>query len=61
MLRFRFENLVPPIRLLCLGAHCDDLEIGLVLTLAAGPKPPEFTWLIFSFDATTPRRCQRFL
>jgi len=56
MLKFRFEHLVPPIRrVLCLGAHCDDLEIGCggtVLTLAAGPNPPEFTWMIFSSDAT---------
>jgi LmbE family N-acetylglucosaminyl deacetylase len=40
---------------LCLGAHCDDLEIGCggtVLRLADGPNPPEFTWVVFSSDAT---------
>jgi LmbE family N-acetylglucosaminyl deacetylase len=56
MLRFSFEHLVPPIRhVLCLGAHCDDLEIGCggtVLTLAAQPNSPAFTWMVFSSDTT---------
>jgi LmbE family N-acetylglucosaminyl deacetylase len=56
MLRVRFEQLSPPIRhVLCLGAHCDDLEIGcggLVLKLAAERNPPTFTWVVFSSDAT---------
>jgi LmbE family N-acetylglucosaminyl deacetylase len=56
MLRVGFEHLSPPIRrVLCLGAHCDDLEIGCggtVLKLAEGPTPPEFTWVVFSSDAT---------
>jgi len=56
MLRFSFEHLVPPIRhVLCLGAHCDDLEIGCggtMLKLAEGPNPPEFTWVVFSSDPT---------
>jgi LmbE family N-acetylglucosaminyl deacetylase len=40
---------------LCLGAHCDDLEIGCggtVLKLADGPTPPTFTWMVFTSDAT---------
>jgi LmbE family N-acetylglucosaminyl deacetylase len=56
MLRFRFDQLSPPIRhVLCLGAHCDDLEIGCggtVLRLGAEQNPPTFTWVIFSSDAT---------
>ena len=56
MVRVRFEHLAPPIRhVLCLGAHCDDLEIGCggtVLTLAEGRHPPAFTWVVFSSDAT---------
>jgi len=56
MLRFDFEQLVPAIRrVLCLGAHCDDLEIGCggtVLKLAGGRNPPAFTWVVFSSDAT---------
>jgi LmbE family N-acetylglucosaminyl deacetylase len=54
MLRFPFEHLAPPIhQVLCLGAHCDDLEIGCggtVLKLAKGPNPPAFTWVVFSSD-----------
>jgi LmbE family N-acetylglucosaminyl deacetylase len=56
MLRLRFEHLTPPIRhVLCLGAHCDDLEIGCggtVLQLAEGRTPPAFTWVVFSSDST---------
>ncbi|HEX9814797.1 MAG TPA: PIG-L deacetylase family protein, partial [Myxococcota bacterium] len=40
---------------LCLGAHCDDLEIGCggtVLRLAEGPNTPAFTWVVFASDAT---------
>jgi LmbE family N-acetylglucosaminyl deacetylase len=40
---------------LCLGAHCDDLEIGCggtVLKLADGPTPPTFTWVVFTSDVT---------
>jgi LmbE family N-acetylglucosaminyl deacetylase len=56
MLRFSFEQLVPAVRhVLCLGAHCDDLEIGCggtILKLAEGQNPPAFTWVVFSSDAT---------
>jgi len=56
MLSVRFEQCIPPIRhVLCLGAHCDDLEIGCggtVLTLTERTDPPAFTWVVFSSDAT---------
>ena len=56
MLRLRFDRLDPPVeQVLCLGAHCDDLEIGCggtVLSLASTPKPPAFTWVVFTSDAT---------
>ena len=56
MVSFCFEHLVPPIHhVLCLGAHCDDLEIGCggtILKLATGRIPPAFTWVVFSSDAT---------
>jgi LmbE family N-acetylglucosaminyl deacetylase len=56
MLSVRFEHFTPPIRhVLCLGAHCDDLEIGCggtVLKLTERPDPPAFTWVVFSSDAT---------
>ena len=54
MLRLRLDQLDPPIRhVLCLGAHCDDLEIGcggIVLKLAEGANAPEVTWVVFSSD-----------
>jgi LmbE family N-acetylglucosaminyl deacetylase len=56
MLSVCFEQFTPPIRhVLCLGAHCDDLEIGCggtVLKLTERPDPPAFTWVVFSSDAT---------
>ena len=56
MLRLGFQHLFPPIRhVLCLGAHCDDIEIGCggtVLKIAKEPNPPEFTWVVFTSDAT---------
>jgi LmbE family N-acetylglucosaminyl deacetylase len=45
-------------RILCLGAHSDDLEIGCggtVLKLAAGRRPPEITWVVFSSGAERDR------
>jgi LmbE family N-acetylglucosaminyl deacetylase len=44
----------PPKEVLCLGAHCDDLEIGCagtVLKLTEEPEPPAFTWVVFASDA----------
>lgn len=56
MLKLRLEQFDPPLKhILCLGAHCDDLEIGCggtVLKLADSRNPPEFTWVVFSSDAT---------
>src|SRR5262245_35509307 len=42
-----------PLRLLCLGAHCDDIEIGCggtILELTAAPRKLEVCWVIFSSD-----------
>jgi LmbE family N-acetylglucosaminyl deacetylase len=42
-----------PLRLLCLGAHCDDIEIGCggtVLKLAAAGRRLEVRWIVFSSD-----------
>lgn len=47
-----------PLRVLCLGAHPDDIEIGCggtMLQLARGARPAEFTWIVLSGDA---RRAQ---
>src|SRR5262245_32788700 len=42
-----------PLRLLCLGAHCDDIEIGCggtILKLASGVRKLEVQWVVFSSD-----------
>ena len=42
-----------PLRLLCLGAHCDDIEIGCggtILKLAAAGRKIEVHWVVFSSD-----------
>lgn len=42
-----------PLRLLCLGAHCDDIEIGCggtILKLASGFLKLEVYWVVFSSD-----------
>jgi LmbE family N-acetylglucosaminyl deacetylase len=42
-----------PLRLLCLGAHCDDIEIGCggtILKLAAAQREMEVRWIVFSSD-----------
>lgn len=56
MRRLRLDRLDRPLtQVLCLGAHCDDLEIGCggtVLHLAERPDPPAFTWVVFASDAT---------
>ena len=40
-----------PLRVLCLGAHCDDIEIGCggtILNLAAAKAGMEIRWIVFS-------------
>jgi len=40
-----------PLRVLCLGAHSDDLEIGCggtILKLTDGETPLDVTWIVFS-------------
>src|SRR5215510_13410550 len=42
-----------PLRLLCLGAHCDDIEIGCggtILKLAPADRKIEVHWVVFSSD-----------
>jgi LmbE family N-acetylglucosaminyl deacetylase len=51
-----------PLRLLCLGAHCDDIEIGCggtILDLAAAARRLELYWLVFSSDEQRKLEAQR--
>lgn len=46
-----FKNADGPLRVLCLGAHCDDLEIGCggtVLRLLATFPDAAFHWVVFA-------------
>jgi LmbE family N-acetylglucosaminyl deacetylase len=68
MLSFPLESLPTIRRVLCFGAHCDDLEIGCggtVLKLAASSTPPAFTWVVFASnpirEAEARRSAEAFL
>jgi LmbE family N-acetylglucosaminyl deacetylase len=48
------------LRVLCIGAHCDDIEIGCGATLLrlADERPLEVTWLILSSTAERAREAR---
>jgi len=51
MLRVRLNATEEPLRVLCLGAHADDLEIGCggtILKLTGAGQPVVVTWVVFS-------------
>jgi LmbE family N-acetylglucosaminyl deacetylase len=51
MLSLPLEAGDEPLRVLCLGAHADDLEIGCggtILKLTAGGRPISVTWVVWS-------------
>jgi LmbE family N-acetylglucosaminyl deacetylase len=53
MLKISLENDSPK-KILCLGAHCDDIEIGCggtMIKLAHTLKDAEIRWVVFSSDA----------
>ncbi len=50
MLNFILNPNRDPLRILCLGAHCDDIEIGCggtLLRLIAEHRNAEFMWVVF--------------
>ena len=52
MLKVAFDDRSPK-NILCLGAHCDDIEIGCggtILKLFRTLKNPEINWVVFSSD-----------
>ena len=51
-----------PLRLFCLGAHSDDIEIGcggLILELLRGRRPVDVDWVVFSADAVRQKEARR--
>jgi LmbE family N-acetylglucosaminyl deacetylase len=51
-----------PLRLLCLGAHADDIEIGcggFILQLLQSRRPVEITWVVFSGRAQRASEARR--
>jgi LmbE family N-acetylglucosaminyl deacetylase len=51
-----------PLRLLCLGAHSDDIEIGaggFILELLNGRRPVDVDWVVFSSDAVREKEARR--
>lgn len=51
-----------PLRLLCIGAHSDDLEIGCggtVLSWLASPRPVEVTWVVLTGEPEREREARR--
>ena len=54
MLGLTFDvNQASPLRVLCLGAHCDDIEIGCggtILNLAKAGRKLDVHWVVFGSD-----------
>ena len=51
MFQFPLDKTTGPLRLVLLGAHPDDIEIGVggtLLSLAASGRPLDVTWAVFS-------------
>lgn len=63
MISFAFGQTRPALqRLLCLGAHSDDIEIGAggtILTLLAANPSLEITWVVFSGSGPRAGEAQR--
>jgi LmbE family N-acetylglucosaminyl deacetylase len=58
VLNVSLDSTTAPLRLLCLGAHCDDIEIGCggtILELTASARKLEVYWVVFSSDGTRKR------
>ena len=55
MWRIGVQQVTPPLRrILCLGAHCDDIEIGCggtILKLLTDRPDLQVTWVVFSSDS----------
>lgn len=61
MLPLTLGDVVHPRRILCLGAHSDDIEIGCggtILALLEGDPPPEVRWVVCSADGGREREAR---
>jgi LmbE family N-acetylglucosaminyl deacetylase len=62
MLQLSLPKTRGPLKLLCLGAHSDDIEIGcggLILSLLGSGRPLQVTWVVFSAPAKREREARR--
>jgi LmbE family N-acetylglucosaminyl deacetylase len=62
MLALKLPDRPAPLRLLCLGAHADDIEIGcggLILALLDRHDRVEVDWIVFSANAGRSREARR--
>ena len=62
MLGLNVERSAAPLRILCVGAHSDDIEIGCGGTLSqlARRRPrPEFRWVVWSAAGSRAREAER--
>jgi LmbE family N-acetylglucosaminyl deacetylase len=61
MLPFALSGVTQPRRILCLGAHSDDIEIGCggtVLALLEGDAPVEVQWVVCCADGIREREAR---
>jgi LmbE family N-acetylglucosaminyl deacetylase len=62
MLQLSLTKSAGPLRVLCLGAHSDDIEIGcggLVLSLIKSGRAVDVTWVVFSAPGAREREARR--
>ena len=62
MLDLNLGKTAGPFKVLCLGAHADDIEIGcggLILSLIKSGRPLDVTWVVFSARAQREREARR--
>jgi LmbE family N-acetylglucosaminyl deacetylase len=61
MLGFKLDN-KKPLNLLCLGAHCDDIEIGAggtILKLSSRNHISSVNWIVFASNEARKREAER--
>lgn len=62
MLQLILTDTKEPLKVLCLGAHSDDIEIGcggLILSLIKSGRPIDATWVVFSAPAEREQEARR--